>query len=546
MFLKRLESSVSAFQTSLDTYKRKLAVFKRGLEIGKIISLEDLSNIEAQLMMGDDDFDPEDIILEEDHDLDSVDDKKYALDELKKDIAKEEVLIGLLEKQLAILEQDNSKIKAFAELIDTLHSKKLAGSKVLVFSFYADTIDYLQKSLPSYSKSISKDNAAFISSKQKADADSIAGRFAPKAKKYELKSGETELSFLFSTDILSEGQNLQDCGMLVNYDLHWNPVRMIQRNGRINRIGTEFPEVYIYNISPEDQLEEYLRLVERLEGKINLIRNTIGTDTPVLDEEENPIEFTDSWENIYSEDLQKRIEAMQQAEKKADLLLSEDDYVSDLKIFNNDASLSKEYKDNIFNIPMGKWSLMPTSPHGGGLRPSVLVFNGMHEADGTTVGHAFISMNRRGSELQAITQLQALEWLKTQKEDNRRNSDKISLDKIQLSEKADTAIEAFVEEEEVGSPIGQQTDVLRIMFENHFDEEKIELVRVAFQTKNVLDRQLMTRIIRKIMRTKRENKPCLDSLRELIDVASQTFEIKDEAPSFDHIKKVLYYVRENN
>lgn len=546
MFLKRLESSVSAFQTSLDTYKRKLAVFKRGLEIGKIISLEDLSNIEAQLMMGDEDFDPEDIILEEDQDLDSVDDKKYALDELRKDISKEEVLIGLLEKQLAILENDNSKIKAFAELIDSLYKKKLAGSKVLVFSFYADTIDYLQKMLPSYSESVSKDNAAFISSKQKADADSIAGRFAPKAKRYELKNGESELSFLFSTDILSEGQNLQDCGMLVNYDLHWNPVRMIQRNGRINRIGTEYPEVYIYNIRPEDQLEEYLRLVERLEGKINLIRNTIGTDTPVLDEEENPIEFADSWENIYSEDLQKRIEAMQQAEKKADLLLSEDDYVSDLKIFNNDVDLSNEYKEKIFNIPMGKWSLMPTSPHSGGLRPDVLVFNSIHEADGTIAGHAFISMSRKGSELQAITHLQALEWLKTQKNDDKRNSDKISLDKIHLSEKADTAIEAFVEEEEVGAPIGQQTDVLRIMFENHFGEETIELVRVAFQTKNVLDRQLMTRITRKIMRTKRDNKPCLDALRELIDVAGHTFEMKDDAPSFDHIKKVLYYVRENN
>lgn len=83
---------------------------------------------------------------------------------------------------------------------------------------------------------------------------------------------------MFATDILSEGQNLQDAGILVNYDLHWNPVRMIQRNGRVNRLGSKFDEVIIANMKPEDNIELYLKLIARLERKINTIKNTVGLD----------------------------------------------------------------------------------------------------------------------------------------------------------------------------------------------------------------------------------------------------------------------------
>jgi ERCC4-related helicase len=545
MFLKRLESSVSAFQSSLDTYKRKLAVFERGLDMGKIVSLKDLINLEEQLMMGDEDFDPDEVIFEEENELDSVDEKKYALKELRNEIDQEKHLIGLLEKQLEILEKDDSKIRAFADLLDELHKNKPAGSKILVFSFYADTIDYLQRVLPSYAKSITESNAAFVSSKNRANAESSAGRFSPKAQQYSLQKGEKELDFLFSTDILSEGQNLQDCGMLINYDLHWNPVRMIQRSGRINRIGTEFSEVYVYNISPEEQLEEYLRLVERLEGKINLIRNTIGTDTPVLDEEENPIEFTDSWKDIYSDSLQKRIEAMEQAEKEADLLLSEDEYVSDLKVFHNDPDIPEGYKSKIYNIPLGKWSVMPKDLHRGARKPDVIAFNSLHDESGGEVGHTFVSMKRDGSSFQAVTHLQALEWLKANKDNNKRIEDCISLDKIKLAQKTSTAAVAYIEEEETGAPIGQQTNVLRIMHENHFSEEDIEQVRLAFQTKNILDKQKITKLVRHIIRGKRENTPYLNNLNLLVETAKRTFEVTEDKPKLDHIKQVLFYVSEN-
>lgn len=546
MFLKRLESSVSAIRSSLETYKKKLSIFERGLDVGKIVSLKDLANIEQQLMFGDEDFDPEEIEIDEELELDTVDDKKYALQAMRDDIAKEKALIDILDQQLRILEKDDSKITAFAELLGKLKETKQAGGKVLVFSFYADTINYLQEALPKYVKFITPENAAFLSSKNRADSESLAGRFSPKSKKYEIKDDATELNYLFSTDILSEGQNLQDCGVLINYDLHWNPVRMIQRNGRINRIGTEFPTVYIYNINPEDQLEQYLKIVQRLESKINLIRNTIGTDSPVLAETANPIEFTDSWNDIYSENMQKRIEALEKAEKDSDLLLSEDEYVSDLKIFHNDPKIEETYKQKIYNISNGKWAVMPQEKNKVEQRPEVLSLNSLCGDNGTNVGHTFVSMKKDGSDFQAVVNLQALEWLKTNKENNKHTQDKISLDKIKIAKKIDESIEAYVSEAVEGAPVGQQVEILRMMSEQHFSEEDIEKVESVFRSTNVLDKQKITKLVRKAAKAKKDNKPYLGYIQEILQIAQKPSAISKDAIQFDRVNQTLFYVDKND
>ena len=95
---------------------------------------------------------------------------------------------------------------------------------------------------------------------------------------------QEELQILISTDVLSEGQNLQDAQVCINYDLHWNPVRMIQRAGRIDRLGALHPVIKIYNFFPEQGLEELLRLVERLQRRIADIGRTVGLDSSVLGE----------------------------------------------------------------------------------------------------------------------------------------------------------------------------------------------------------------------------------------------------------------------
>lgn len=546
IFLKRLESSVSAIRSSVEMYKRKLDVFEKGLNAGKIVSLKDLANIEDKLGMGDEDVDPDDVIFEEEDVLDDVDPKKYNLEAMKDDLKKERTLLEVLTKQLRVLEEDDSKLKAFVDLLEDIHKKQPAGSKVLVFSYYADTINYLEESLPKYTKLIDETSAGFLSSKNRNTAEELSGRFSPLAKKYDIPEGKQELNYLISTDILSEGQNLQDCGILINYDLHWNPVRMIQRNGRINRLGTEYPNVYVYNISPDSQLEGYLRLVNRLEGKINLIRNTIGTDTPVLDEEENPIEFTDSWKDIYSDDLQKRMEAIEHAEEESDLLLSEDAYVSDLKVFHNALDIDEIYRQKIYHMALGKWAVMPYSKHRGEKRPELLVLNRLYEVEDQVSGHAFTAMNRNAQDYHAVTQLQALEWLKAMNDESKRERDNISLNKISIAETNEANVDAYLEEEETGAPIGQQAEILRTMYENHFSEHDIENVRLSFQTTNVLDKQKIRKLTRSIMRAKKNNKPCLEHVRDLITIAKRTLLDNQGKKELHSIKQVLFYVSDNS
>ena len=127
-----------------------------------------------------------------------------------------------------------------------------------------------------------KQKSVFLSGSK--NVEKIVKTFSPISKQYKLKEDEEEIDFLFTTDILSEGQNLQDAGILINYDLHWNPVRMIQRNGRINRLGSEFSEILIENITPHNELEEYLRLLRKLQLKLEIINNSIGNDQSVLGE----------------------------------------------------------------------------------------------------------------------------------------------------------------------------------------------------------------------------------------------------------------------
>jgi hypothetical protein len=116
--------------------------------------------------------------------------------------------------------------------------------------------------------------------------------FAPLAnKRPDLQGTSKEVDILISTDVLSEGQNLQDCGYLVNYDLHWNPTRMVQRAGRIDRIGTKFKTLWIYNMFPEAGLERLLGLVQSLTQKIADIDRTGFLDASVLGETVHPRNF---------------------------------------------------------------------------------------------------------------------------------------------------------------------------------------------------------------------------------------------------------------
>ncbi len=123
--------------------------------------------------------------------------------------------------------------------------------------------------------------------------EKISGRVASATRRTRIVDDfmKGEINILMSTDVLSEGMNLQKAQYLINYDLHWNPTRMIQRAGRIDRIGSTFDEIYVYNFFPEEELEDLLRLMEILQKKIRNIDNAVGLDQTVLGEEVNPKVF---------------------------------------------------------------------------------------------------------------------------------------------------------------------------------------------------------------------------------------------------------------
>ncbi|WP_318719991.1 MULTISPECIES: C-terminal helicase domain-containing protein [unclassified Roseofilum] len=214
------------------------------------------------------------------------------------------------------------KLIAFKDLLLTLKNQK-----ILVFSYFKDTATYIHAQLKNdkdWCEAVGFPTIDLITGNTPGKQREIkVKRFAPKANtesEEERKAiAQHPIDILICTDVLSEGQNLQDAGILVNYDLHWNPVRMIQRAGRIDRLGTDYETLYIYNCFPEEGLESLLHLVERLQKRIADIDNNVGLDASVLGEEIS---------NRSLEELQRLKQADSEAEKQA--ILEELEQVSDL------------------------------------------------------------------------------------------------------------------------------------------------------------------------------------------------------------------------
>ena len=152
--------------------------------------------------------------------------------------------------------------------------------KVLLFTQYADTARYLFSQL----NPERRDPSIEVIYSNDRDKARLVARFSPSSnREIQLRPQDTPIRLLIATDVLSEGLNLQDCDTVVNYDLHWNPVRLIQRFGRIDRIGTEYTTIYGANFLPERALERNLGLYEVLRRRIREIHETIGEDAAVLE-----------------------------------------------------------------------------------------------------------------------------------------------------------------------------------------------------------------------------------------------------------------------
>lgn len=307
-YLKRFESSIDAFRISVRRALEFLETFESYILDGKVLDSSSFQKAMRFLVIEDEEDDATPNSRSEDIDaneqarqflaqLPVLNAVQYDLKRLHRDVRKDVDALREIWRVTAPIKpiQDAKLARLKALLAD-----ELKGQKVIVFTYYKDTARYLYRTLCADDElttqwRISAEMPRIRRMDSGADAReraNIVAQFAPLANnKAEIANSEAEIDILISTDVLSEGQNLQDCGVLINYDLHWNPTRMIQRAGRIDRIGTSFDTLWVMNMFPDDGLEKLLGLVESLSQKIaNIDRNGL-LDASILGEVVHPQNF---------------------------------------------------------------------------------------------------------------------------------------------------------------------------------------------------------------------------------------------------------------
>lgn len=211
------------------------------------------------------------------------------------------ILKHLYEETSSIGVDDDYKLQTLLAQIKEKVEHPINGNnkKVLIFTAFADTADYLYENVSKYIKQTFGLDTAVISgsvegkstiAKLPQDMNTVLTCFSPisKEKHLLLPDNPANIDVLIATDCISEGQNLQDCDYLINYDIHWNPVRIIQRFGRIDRIGSRNNIIQLVNFWAPVELDEYIKLKARVEGRMKAVNLTAGGNDNVINPEDDP------------------------------------------------------------------------------------------------------------------------------------------------------------------------------------------------------------------------------------------------------------------
>lgn len=284
LLLKRMESSLEAFKQSIKHYIDSHKIFLKLLDEG-IVPIGDVSYKEMyEIAKTDPDSinDPE-TIDEFREKIKQADETKYKfeafdIEKLKADIQNDieifETIDGLIHR---LTWKTDDKLQTLQKLLDTEYAEK----KVLIFSEFATTAQYLNGYL--------KWNGV------KEQTDSTTGNSIECARRFDPDNNPSneprpekseEISLLISTDVLSEGVNLQTGQVIINYDFHWNPTRLIQRAGRVDRIGSKNEYVTVHNFLLAEEMKSDFRLEDHVDAKIDNIQKIIGEDYKILKEDE--------------------------------------------------------------------------------------------------------------------------------------------------------------------------------------------------------------------------------------------------------------------
>ena len=304
--MKRMESSVASFKLTLGRIKTLIASTIATIDNYNSFSdtklnLEDLSHITE--------FDEDD---QNNDDLFSFGRKvKISLSDMdykswRRDLAKDKEVLDLLTIMVDdITPEHDSKLQKLFEVLSNKiqHPINPGNPKVIIFTAFSDTAEYLYENVSKYIKTKFKLDTAMVTGsvegrstvpKLRCDLNSVLTCFSPisKDKHLLMPNDNTVIDILIATDCISEGQNLQDCDYLINYDIHWNPVRIIQRFGRIDRIGSKNKCIQLVNFWPDVTLDEYIDLKSKVETRMKIVDMTAtGDDNIISDEEKSDLEY---------------------------------------------------------------------------------------------------------------------------------------------------------------------------------------------------------------------------------------------------------------
>lgn len=303
--MKRMESSVYSFNLTLKRIKELISTTIATIDNFDIHKSQEIELTE----ISDSDFDSEDQNSDELYSFG----KKVKIDladmdyvSWRKDLAADLDILELLTFMVEdIGPEDDCKLQ---ELLNEIKEKienpiNPGNKKVIVFTAFADTAEYLYENVSGYIKTNYGLDTAMISGTvdgkttaklKRTDLNTVLTLFSPISKDKELlmPDDNTSIDVLIATDCISEGQNLQDCDYLINYDIHWNPVRIIQRFGRIDRIGSRNSCIQLVNFWPDVTLDDYIQLKAKVETRMKIVDMTAtGDDNILSDNEKTDLEY---------------------------------------------------------------------------------------------------------------------------------------------------------------------------------------------------------------------------------------------------------------
>lgn len=363
--LKRLESSVNSFRLTLSRIKRLLED-----TITKIddfdINHNNSSVAEPGVHYGFDYDEQEELAMVGGTktavalaDMDYIQWREY----LAKDLDNLRTLLFMLEE---ITPEHDSKLRMLIEDIRFKFTNPInpGNKKIIIFTAFSDTAQYLYENIAPLIKEHTGLNTALISgdvearctikTREKMDFNKVLTLFSPisKEKTAIYPNLNKEIDVLIATDCISEGQNLQDCDYLINYDIHWNPVRIIQRFGRIDRIGSRNAVIQLVNYWPDLDLDEYIDLKGRVEARMKVsVLSATGDDNPLTDAEQGDLKYRrDQLERLKEEVVD--IEEMNTGVSIMDLGLNE---------FRLDLLEYIKHGEDIEHTPMGLHAIVPSS-----------------------------------------------------------------------------------------------------------------------------------------------------------------------------------------